>query len=156
MWQASHTVLTALSSMGCSATQLYRGITHGSSAMRSVDGPAREPCIAPKTWQAPYPLGEATSKGPEICIGHQEIRSEIKQDFLDERRSCASEIHYQPGARFLRMRQASNEATSSIAHTVLLKSGSVSNCPCHHVACARPPVVPVLGQLCTVNGTGLG
>ena len=85
MWQASHTVLTALSSMGCSATQLYRGITHGSSAMRSVDGPAREPCIAPKTWQAPYPLGEATSKGPEICIGHQEIRSEIKQDFLDER-----------------------------------------------------------------------
>lgn len=41
MWQASHTVLTALSSMGCSATQLYRGITQGSSAMRSVDGPAR-------------------------------------------------------------------------------------------------------------------
>jgi len=40
MWQASHTVLTALSSMGCSATQLYRGITHGSSAMRSV-GPSR-------------------------------------------------------------------------------------------------------------------
>lgn len=42
------------------------------------------PALRRKRGKAPSPLGEATSKGPQICIGYHEIRSgEMKQDFLD-------------------------------------------------------------------------
>ena len=62
-------------------------------------------------------------------------------------RSGASEIHYNPGAR-----PVFKERGEPRTHRFVEIWERV------HVACARPvvPVLALLGQLCTVNGTGLG